>query len=433
MIYNNQYCFVIRDSKNTFYKFTLNNYKNILLQSYDYKGVVSSSMFKESIINFSLSIDSLDKIHILYTCINGTIKYCVYPSNFHKDISFFNIDTKKFNVFFLTLKIVKFKPHIFYILENKLQPSHKSIYHGFLDNNTFYNTKIGDIAFSKYIYPYIVDITNDNIYLFYEKSHNNFAIKRFDTSLQSWTDYDNNILLPYANNATFLINDKNIAVLCYNSSFNKNIQTFVKYKTLESSNSQWSNPIMLSDGNTNSTHSSIINKTGSTYIIWEENGQIVYRKSFYGRDDWEHKKTLSHKKEQFFTGVYLSNHQTDKDYKSVFTTINIDTFPYPIINFEGKASSNAFYVDKNSFNTSLFMPINNTPITYSRKEKKYIQELQTKLANKEKKIIELSQQNLILKNEVEIKNKQLENLYEKFNKKNWLWKFFKNSPQHKAR
>ncbi len=426
MVYNNEYCFIIRDSKNTFYKFTLNNHKNLFLQFYDYKGTISSSIFKENIINFSVSIDSFDKVHILYTSINGNIKYSVYPSNSHKDISFFNINTKKFNVFFLTLKIVKFKPHIFYILENKIQPSQKSICHTFLNNNTFYNTKIGDVSFSKYMYPYIVDITNDNIYLFYEKNYSSFAIKKFDTSLQSWINYDDNILLPSADNVTFLINDKKTALLCYNSCFDKNIQTFVKYKILESSNPQWSDPILLSDGNTNSTHASIINKSGNTYVIWEENGQIVYRKSFYGRDDWDHKKTLSHKKGQFFTGIYLSNHKTDKDYKSVFTTINIDTFPYPIINLEG-TTSNAFYVDKNPLRNSLFMPINKTPTTYNRKEKKYIQELQSKIDDKEKKIIELSQQNLIFKNELEIKNKQLENLYEKLKKKNWFQRFLQNN------
>lgn len=427
MVYNNRYCFVVRSSRNTFFKFTLNDHKNLCLQSYNYRGTTSSSIFKESIINFSVSIDSLDKIHILYTSINGNIKYVVYPSNFHKDISLFNVNNKNFNVFFLTLKVVNFKPHIFYIVENKLQPYHKSIYHAYLDNNTFHNTKIGDIIFSKYIYPYIVDITNDDIYLFYEKNHNSFAIKKFNINLQNWIDYDDNILLPSANNATFLINDKNTVLLCYNSSFNKNIQTFVKYKALESSNAQWSDPIMLSDETTNSTHASIINKTGNTYVIWEENGQIVYRKSFYGRDDWDHKKILSHKKAEFFTGVYLSNHQTDKDYKSVFTTINIDTFPYPIINLEGKAS-NGFYVDKTPLNNSLFMPIKKRPTTNNIKEKIYIQELQTRIADKDKKIIELSQQNLFFKNELEMKNKQLDALNEEFKKKNWFRKFFKNNP-----
>lgn len=426
MVYNNQYCFVIRDSKNTFYKFALNSYKNLLLQSYDYRGVLSSFMFKESVVNFSLAIDSLDKIHILYTSIGGIIKYSVYPSNFHRDINLFNIDTKKFSIGFLTLKIVKFKPHIFYILENKLQPSDISIYHGFLDNNTFYNRKIADISFSKYIYPYMVDINNDTIYLFYQSNYNSFSIKKFDTNLQSWTDYDNNILLSDANNATFLTNDKDIAVLCYNSSFNKNIQTFIKYKTLDSPSSQWSSPIMLSDGTTNSTHSSIISKTGYTYVIWEENGQIVYRKSFYGKNDWEYKKILTYKKDQFFTGIYLSSHETDKDFKSIFTTINIETFPYPIINLEGKVSK-SFYLNKNSVNNTLFMPINNSSTPYNKKEKKYMQELQAKVTNNEKKIIELSQQNLILKNELELKNKQLDELNEVLKRKNWFHKFFKNN------
>lgn len=426
MVYNNEYCFIIRNSKNIFYKFMLNNHKNLFLQSYDYKGIISSSIFKESIINFSMSIDSLDKIHILYTSANGNIKYVVYPSNLYKNISFFNINDKKSSVLFPTLKIAKFKPHIFYILENKLHPTNKSIYHAFWDNNNFHNAKIGDIAFSKYMYPYIVDIINDNIYLFYEKNNNNFAIKKFNTNLQSWSNYDDNISLPSANNVTFLINNKNTALLCYNSSFNKNIQTFIKYKILESSNSQWSHPIMLSDGTTNSTHASIISKSGNTYVTWEENGQIVYRKSFYGRDDWDHKKVLSYKKEEYFTGIYLSNHQADKDYKSIFTTINIDTFPYPVINFEGKPL-NTFYIDKNPSKASLFIPTNKTPITNNRKEKTYIQELQIMIADKDKKIIELSQYNLILKNELDMKNKQLENLNEKFKKKNWFQKFLKNN------
>lgn len=426
MIYNNRYCFVVRNSKSIVYRFTLNNNKNLFLQSYNYKGITSSSVFKESIINFSAGIDSLDKIHILYASADGNVKYTAYPSNFHKDINLFNFDNKVFNIPFLSLKTVGFKPHIFYILENKLQPSHKSIYHGFLENNTFHNTKIEDITFSKYIYPYIVDVENNNIYIFYSKNHNNFTLKKFDTRLQDWQTYDDNIFIPSANNANFLINDKNTALLCYNSAFNKNIQTFVKYKDLDSHNSQWSNSIMLSDGNTNSAHASIVNKNGNSYVTWEENGQIVYRKSLFGKDDWEDKKILAQKKDKFFTAIYLSNHQTDKDYKSIFTTIDMGAFPYPVINLEGNTPS-SFYIDKNPSNNSLFMPINNLTSTYNRKEKKFIQELQSLLADKDKKIIELSQHNLILKNELEIKNKQLENLIKKLEKRNWFQKFFKNN------
>jgi hypothetical protein len=397
------------------------------LQSYNHRGITSSSIFKENIINFSISIDSLDKIHILYASVNGSIKYTVHPSNFHKDINIFNANDKSSNILFLTLKIIKFKPHIFYILENKLYPSNHSIYHCFWDNNTFRSIKIEDITFSRYTYPYIVDIINDNIYLFYTKNYDNsFSIKKFDTSLQTWSNYDNGIFLPSANNANFLINDKSTALLCYNSSFNKNIQTFVKYKILDSSkSSQWSNPIMLSDGTTNSSHASIINNNGNTYVIWEENGQLVYRTSLYGKDDWEHKKNLIHKSEKLFTGVYLSNHQIDKNYKSVFTTFNLGVFPYPVINFEGE-SSNEFYIDTNSSNNSIFMPINNTVINYNKKEKIYIQQLQSTIDDKEKKIIELSQHNLILKSELDQKNKQLKNLEQKSKEKNWLWKFLKN-------
>jgi hypothetical protein len=273
--------------------------------------------------------------------------------------------------------------------------------------------------------PYIIDINNDNIYLFYAKNHNNFAIKKFDVTLKNWTSYDDNIFIASTNNVNFLINDKNTALLCYNTSFNKNIQTFVKYKTLESPNSQWSDPIMLSEESSNSTHASIINKSRNTYVIWEENGQIVYRKSFYGKTDWEPKKVLTEKKEKFFTSIYLSNHPTDKDYKSILTTIDVNPIPYPIINLESKTLA-AFYIDKAPIDTSLFIPINKTSTT-NKKEKKYLQELHTQLADKEKKIIELSQHNLILKNELEIKNKQLENLNRKNKKKNWLLRFFKKN------
>ncbi|WML35829.1 hypothetical protein [Clostridium sp. OS1-26] len=424
MIYNNRYCFVVRNSKSIFYRFTLNNNKNLFLQSYNYKGITSSSIFKEKIIDFSVSIDSLDKLHVLYTSVNGNIKYTIYPSNFQKDVTIFNAKDRGFHVLFLTLKIIKFKPHIFYILENKSHPSHHSIYHGFWNNNNFHNTKIDDIVFSKYMYPYTVDIFNNNIYLFYTRSYDNsFTIKLFDVDLQTWSNYEDKIFVPSANNTNFLINDKNIALLCYNNSFNKNIQTFVKYKELGSPDSNWSKPIMISDGTTNSTHANIINKEGATYIIWEENGQIVYRKSFYGKNDWGNKNSLIYKKENFFTGVYLSNHKADGDYKGIFTTFATGAFPYPIINLENK-SLTEFYIDKDSSTTNLFVPINKSASNHNKKEKIYIEELQSIIDDKDKKIIELSQHNLILKDELDQKSKQLEILNQKL-KKSWFLKFFK--------
>ncbi|AWI06943.1 hypothetical protein [Clostridium drakei] len=422
MIYNNKCSFVVRNSKNIFYKFTLNNQKNLFLQSYDYRGLISSSIFKENINNFSIDIDSMDKIHILYTSINGTMRYTVYPSSFHKDINLLNIN-EKYNISFLKLKIVNFKPHVFYILEDKLQSSYKSIHHIFLHNNSLHNIKIEDIPSSKYIYPYIVDAINNTMYLFCTKNGSKFIIKKFNVNLANWTTYDDTLSISSTNNASFLINNKNILLICYNSSFNKNIQTFIKYKELNSYNCQWSDPIILSDKTSNSTHATIINKSGNTYVVWEENGQIVYKKSFYGTNDWSSKKILTNKKEKFFTGIYLSNHNTDKDYKSILSTIDINNIPYPIINLENN-NSNSFYINKDQVNSSLFIPRTEKTTFNNKKEKKQIQKLQCMLAEKEKKIIELSQCNLILKNELETKNKELENLNEKL-KKNWLSKFFK--------
>ncbi|WPC42483.1 hypothetical protein [Clostridium sp. JS66] len=421
MIYNNKCSFVVRNSKNIFYKFTLNNQKNLFLQSYDYRGLISSSIFKENINNFSIDIDSMDKIHILYTSTSGNIKYTVYPSSFHKDINVLNIN-EKYNISFLKLKIVNFKPHIFYILEDKLQSPYKSIHHIFSHNNSLHNIKIEDISFSKYIYPYIVDTVNDTIYLFYTTNGKKFKIKKFDTNSGNWSNYDDTLSISSANNANFLINNKNIVLVCYNSSFNKNIQTFIKYKELNSYNFQWSDPVILSDETSNSTHANIINKSGNTYVTWEENGQIVYRKSFCGMNDWSSKKILTSKKEKFFTGIYLSNHNTDKDYKSILSTIDINIIPYPIINLEGN-TSNSFYINKDPINNSIFIPTTKKT-AFNKNEKKYIKDLQNMLVDKDKKIIELSQYNLILKNELETKNKQLENLSQKL-KKNWLWKFFK--------
>lgn len=424
MLYNNRYCFVIRTSKNAFYKFIINNHKNLFLQSYDYNKAISSSILKENIISFSATIDSLDKIHILYRSINGKIKYIVYPSGVHKDITILNTNNNEFNILFLTMKIVKSKPHIFYILQNRLHASHCILYHAFWDNNNFYNNRIENISFSRYTCPYVVDTCNNDIYLFYSRNqNNNFAIKKFDADSQSWSNYDDNIFLPSANNANFLINDKNIILLCYNGSLNKNIQTFIKYKVLNCPNSQWSSTMVLSDENINSIHVNIINKSENTYVLWEENGQVVYRKSSCGRNDWSPKKVLTYKKQSFFTGIYLSNHQSDKDYKSIFTTFDLGTFPYPIINLENTHSRES-YIENTLFNNPQTFSANKTVLTFNKTEKKYIKRLESIIADKDKKIMELSQSNLILKNELDQKTNQLRELDEKL-KKNWLWKFLK--------
>lgn len=396
MIFNNNYSFLLRDSTNYYHKFYLSESNTLMLQTFSDKGLSSISPVEKNIADYSVDMDKEDKIHLILLKDSGELYYRIHPSNkFQKKLAQINLKSNK--VKFLTIKSIKEDVHIFYTLnKSNLSPS---IYHSYYHNNCWTTKKVVDVKADKFLYPYMIDCTKDYIYLFYSKdSKQSYGIKKFNLDFYMWGDLDDNIKLPISHNASFLINDKNIAFICYNASLNRNIYTLVRYRDLNNNSCQWSKDIPLSEATINALHPAVVVRNNYTYIIWMEGDNIVYRKTDSASINWSSKDILMKKNPYICNSVCISNHSSEPNFKSTYCPIIVDSPPYPVINVE-KASNREEIKEKE--NTLIPYTHNNRNTEDLSYKEEYIRQLQLIIMEKDKKLMEYYHLNNELSKKIE--------------------------------
>ena len=411
MIFSNNFNFVLRDSKDHFHRFFISEDNSLLLDSVN-SNATAPYIIEKDILDYSVDLDKYDKIHILFLNSSGELHYRIHPSkNTERKIGDFNL--KANSVRFLTIKTIKEDVHIFYMINDR-HSKNWSIYHSLWHNNSWSTNKIVEVTADKLLYPYRIDCTNSNIYLFYSKdSLYTYGIKKFNLDFFIWGDLDENIELMGAHNASFLINDRNLAFICYNASVNRNLYTIVKYKDLNINSSLWSKDIPLSDASTNAVHPCMIIRNNYTYVLWEEGDALVYRKTDSGLINWIGKNTLLTKKSSVSNSIYISSHPSEPGFKSTFCPIVLDSPPYPIINIERNSDRQQF-IEKEK--QSRYSGEGVSPQSNITSKDEYIRELQLILIEKDKRILETIKQKETLSKELDelksdIDNKDMEITY----------------------
>jgi hypothetical protein len=349
LIYNTKFSSVIRNSKNKFYRFYINQNKNLIIEEYNSTGLMNNIIFKQSIVDYSVDIDQNDIIHILFLSSDGNLRYSVYPQNYQDKI-LATFDLQNNYVSFLSLKLLLLDIHVFYMVRSKLSSLKLTIFHNMWHKSKWTSQKISDITSVKYAYPFFIDYdSKKNLYVFFSKNCTDFfSIKKYSTEFNIWVDFDDSLTIENVNNVSFFIADNDIAIISYNQSINKNIQTFIKYKDLVNINSSWSSPILIS--NTNSIRPSVFTKDNHIYIMWEDGYNIVYRKTSDINLNWSEKKFLTFKNDNIINAVYRSNNYIDSSFKNSYVYLTINPFPNPIINEENTYNESNNYSTKNNHN-----------------------------------------------------------------------------------
>lgn len=351
MIYNNKYYFLLRDSKGIYYKFSLYN-KILNIEEYDYKEKIKNTSLDDYIIDYSVDIDENNNIHILYVSLDGKIKYRLYNSQ--KEVIVSNINLKNYNINFLSLKILSSDIHIFYMLCSKINTKYWNVFHSYWTNNNWCIKKIGDIYSKKYVYPYIIDCHNDNLYFFYSPECNGkYKIKKFNLTFKVWTDLDNNINIRSQYNAAFFVNNEGIAIVCYNAIINDKLILLMRYRNLEGKNCSvnWSKDIVIGSELLSPIYPSIFCKKNLCYIMWKEKSNIVYRKC-EELNKWEGKKVINTGTGSIGNFIYISNNKKDEYLKNNFMLLSMENITKEFIELNDSVDKN------NNLNYEKFIPFN---------------------------------------------------------------------------
>ncbi|WMJ81121.1 hypothetical protein RBU49_02400 [Clostridium sp. MB40-C1] len=272
---SNKRTYLIKTSENELSKFYIDN-KKLASEKFIQGKKVKEFILKEDIMNYALDVDKKGNVHLIYITCDGILNYTVYSYS----AKHFNIVTIKDNFFpdTLDIKAIEGNIHIFYKTSN-LYKNKSLLCHYYFYNNNCLDEKMIEINCPKYICPYFLDTNENNIYLLYCNDYyrHKYTIKKFNLNSNSWQDFDKNISIENANSLNFFINPHNIGIISYNKSINKNIETLIKYKDFNNSNSTWSKDIVISNNALNSFKPLIFYKENYTYIMWIHGNNIVYK------------------------------------------------------------------------------------------------------------------------------------------------------------
>ncbi len=348
MLYKNQNSYVIRIADNGCYIFYISQNHMLTADYYNQNSFQESFTVLSEIFEFSAAVDSSGQIHLIVLNCVGDILYLQYPNT--KDSTLItNINLNYYAVKFLNIKIVNNQLHAFFISNNS-NSKLWTINHNIKVNDKWIANKAAVVSWNQGTCPYIVASNNNNLYLFYSLSGcNPYTLKHFNSDFQVWTDVDHNIVFENPNNIGFIIDNTNTAYICFTSIISKNIYVLVRYKDLNITNSKWSQDISLSEHSINALHPSLCTNNNCIYVLWEEGGNIVYRKNILTGSDWSQKELLPFKKHQLFSSVYLSSFTDDPHFRGITTYMleSAPSFPALFVNsdFYKKLLENSIAVD----------------------------------------------------------------------------------------
>ncbi|MCY6356047.1 hypothetical protein [Clostridium sp. ZS2-4] len=403
--------YIVKTSKNRFYKFYINN-KKLVTEKFIGNQKINQAILDEEILNYSLDIDKYDKIHLIYLTINGALKYTSYPSNNNH----MNILTLKNNLSIDTLdiKVLESDIHIFY-KTNSLYKNKSLLYHHYFHNNNFLDEEMIEINCPKYVCPYFVDSYKNNIYMLYcnDYDKSQYKIKKFNSFTNLWCDFENNIVIKDANNLNFFVTPNNIGIISYNKAINKNLQTLIIYKDFNTTDSIWSQNICISNNNVNSFKPIIFSKQKYTYVVCKESDSIIYRRS-NDLIHWSKEHILNTKQKNIATYAYISNNSNDSIFKINTIYLSCNEALCPIKRSESNYPSHT----SNSTDLSIYkLPDADKPLqtnTSAAPEINYDEIIN----EKDRTIHSINSMNLYLTDQINILNHELndyEMLLEKLN------------------
>lgn len=393
MASNEKYPYLVRSNQNIYRKFYLDSNRNLCVEEYNGE-IWVKTLLRNHVIDFSVDIDKYDKIHIIYITPQGEMKYTFFPLS-GNDKTLANLNLKSGSIQNLSLKVIGYDIHIFYMIRSNYKSLRWSIYHSFWHSNNWKSTKITDVISKNTLIPYSIDINKNNLYILYSKdSDKSFGIKRFNLDFFIWSDFEENIMLDGAHNISFIIDNNGYACISFNSPFDRIVQTVMIYRDLNKKVSQWSNYLMLSQGSMHALYPSIYCDDTETCILWEEEDKIYYKKSEFSPEKLSDKIQLSEKVSTFLKCIYLSNFRSDKKVKSTFVYFDNTSIPEMI---SKKTSLKIDFTD--AYIQEKINPDSNIFEQVSIKEN-YIRELQLLLNEKDKQLSLFSDTNEKLKLEL---------------------------------
>lgn len=343
-----KYPFIIKDSKQNMYKFSMNENNNLILEKF-YENIMKTRIIlRESIINFSVDIDDKDIIHIIYVDKNNRIKYSTYTTEFI-DNKNFNIKDDDYDCRFLFFKFIFDRLYLFFITR-PLSNTQCILKSCIIKNNSITIETILKVKCFKYVCPYFIYSTTNSIYVLFSKDSNEkYTLQMLETHKNKWHEYSNTVTLKKASHINFTVNN-DTAFICYNSFQNNNMELHLASMNLKISSALVNEQILLSNTNYTSLYPLILTFQNHTSILWKGDEKITYFDFNHDKIAMIKKQYIPIQKSEIYYANYRSNFcETLKLNNTIAYTLN-DNFLYIITDFQNIIRNEVKILSQNTSN-----------------------------------------------------------------------------------
>lgn len=284
---------------NLFYVFSLNKDQSLHYRIYkDHATVIETNILAQSILDFTVTVDQKDHIHMICVDHEGNLLYYIHQNDSwnSKTISKFDIKSNIYRYFLLFVQ--NGYTHIIYNKTNLLTPMLSSIEHIYWNQNGINKSIVANYIHGRYPSPHQISMdSTKNLHLLYKVHHkmnHQLYYTKFNVLTKKWTTAELVTSLSEDNSHPYIFVDRmdNIHMAWCSIDQNNFILKY-KYKPKAiNGKSNWSHTQILSNRNSNTLSPIILQEDDIIKILCKQNNQIIEILSKDFGCNWELKSDI---------------------------------------------------------------------------------------------------------------------------------------------
>ncbi|ABW19214.1 hypothetical protein [Alkaliphilus oremlandii] len=291
--------YLAQTHNNLFYVFSINKDQSLHYRIYkDHATVLETNILAQSILDFTVTMDQKDQIHMICVDLEGNLLYYIHQNDSwnSKTISKFDVKSNIYRYFMLFVQ--NGYTHIIYNKTNLLTPMLSSIEHIYWNQNGINKSIVANYIHGRYPSPHQIAMDRTkNLHLLYKvhhKTNHQIYYTKFNVLTKKWTTAELVTNLSEDNSHPYIFVDRmdNIHMAWCSIEQNNFILKYkYKPKTINGKSS-WSHTQILSNRNSNTLSPIILQEDDLIKILCKQNNQII---EIYSKDfgcNWELKNDM---------------------------------------------------------------------------------------------------------------------------------------------
>ncbi|MFW5647828.1 MAG: hypothetical protein ACOCG5_01945 [Candidatus Alkaliphilus sp. MAG34] len=309
---------LIRLNQNLVCHLFLHDDRSLRYNTYsDNNTLLDSNELLSDVINFSVTLDNRERIHLVCITTKGELQHYINENNNWNYRTILRFDVKSNIYKYLTLYVDDECAHLLYVKTNLLTQTLSSIEHMYWNGKNVNRIVVSNYVHGKYTNPLQVSLDNSGnfhiVYKAFYKNNHQLYYNKFDILTKIWAinKLASNLQEEHSHPYLFIDRKQNLHLVWCTIEQNNFILKYKKKHNIIDMKPKWSNVQTLLDKNSNYLSPILIQESDTLKIYCKQNDKIIEIISDNFGDSWTNsmdKEPLTIEKPEIIR--YFSNPQT---------------------------------------------------------------------------------------------------------------------------